>query len=61
MLCDFIKMIYWDGVDVNSDKCVCGIECICVNRIFWCNCDMNDEEWCEDSGFFINKMYLFVR
>ena len=32
----------------------------CANPCFGCNCDMNDCEWCEDSGLLTDKTKLPV-
>lgn len=43
---------YWLGVFVGSMKCVCGVNRMCVNLGFVCNCDIGDEKWREDEGRF---------
>lgn len=53
-------MMYWGGVDLVLFKCVCGLDNLCVDFGYGCNCDKNDNVWREDSGLFINKFEFFV-
>ena len=54
------KMTYWGGATENG-KCACGMNNTCANPDRGCNCDNNDNEWREDSGFLTNKTKLPVK
>ena len=54
------KMTYWGGATENG-KCACGMNNTCANSNRGCNCDNNDNEWREDSGFLTNKTKLPVK
>ena len=47
------NMTYWDGASAAGSKCASRLET-------GCNCDKNDFEWREDSGFLTNKTQLPV-
>ena len=54
-------MYYWGGVAAgNSYTCACAMTKSCANPHYRCNCDINDNEWREDSGFLTNKSHLPV-
>ena len=38
--------------------CQCSVEKKCAQLGLLCNCDMNDDVWCTDSGFFTEKFRL---
>ena len=54
------KMTYWGGA-TKDGKCACGMNNTCANPRRGCNCDTNDQEWREDSGFLTNKSKLPVK
>ena len=54
------KMTYWGGATENG-KCACGMKNTCENPKRGCNCDKNDKEWREDSGFLTDKTKLPVK
>lgn len=47
-----IVIDYWLGVFVGSNKCVCGVNGMCVDFRLFCNCDIGDKIWREDKGRF---------
>jgi hypothetical protein len=53
-------MNYWGGAAVDSGKCACGMNNSCVGGKR-CNCDFNDENLREDSGFLTDKNTLPVK
>ena len=53
-------MTYWGGADSVPFKCACGLNNICANVNFGCNCDKNDWNWREDSGLITDKFKLPV-
>ena len=46
---------YWGGAPVGSNMCACGATGTCVDRSKYCNCDIWDEKWREDSG---NELFV---
>ena len=54
-------MKYWGGVDSIDYKCACGLNHICANPQYGCNCDKFDQQWREDSGLLTNKSRLPVK
>ena len=54
------KMTYWGGATENG-KCACGMNNTCANSNRGCNCDNNDKNWREDSGFLTDKTKLPVK
>ena len=54
------KMTYW-GEATENGKCACGMNNTCANPTLGCNCDENDNELREDSGFLTNKSKLPVK
>lgn len=58
---DSEDMIYWGGATpADNYKCACGLTNSCLNPSYGCNCDANDNEWQEDSGFLTEKSNLQV-
>ena len=55
-----LAMNYWGGADVDSGKCACGMNSTCADKTKSCNCDKNDPEWREDSGYLTDKNTLPV-
>ena len=61
------KMTYWGGGkprrDVGHDglTCACGMKKTCAEACYCCNCDANDPQLREDSGFLSNKADLPVK
>ena len=53
------KMNYWGGAPVDSGLCACGSTASCVGGLS-CNCDAEDEDVREDSGFLTDKNTLPV-
>ena len=53
------KMNYWGGAAVDSGNCACGMSNSCAGG-GKCNCDKNDDEWREDSGYLTDKRTLPV-
>ncbi|XP_028393205.1 neurexin-4-like [Dendronephthya gigantea] len=53
------EMNYWGGAAVNSGKCACGMTNSCAGEET-CNCDKNDKELREDSGYLTDKNTLPV-
>ena len=41
---------YWGGAPKGSDKCACGVKKTCSDSSKYCNCDIADNFWREDSG-----------
>ena len=64
---DSMSMTYWNGSVFNPRKCACGMDNSCQqhadnnNTINYCNCDMNDKKWREDTGLLTNKLHLPVK
>ena len=54
-------MKYWGGVDSVDYKCACGLINTCANINYGYNCDKNDYQWREDSGFLTDKTKLPVK
>ena len=54
------KMTYWGGASEDG-KCACGRNNTCAKRNHGCNCDKNDLNWREDSGFLTDKTKLPVK
>ena len=54
------NMTYWGGATENG-KCACGMNNTCANPERGCNCDNNDNEWREDSGFLTDNTKLPVK
>lgn len=40
----------WGGAPKGSDKCACGVNKDCSDSSKYCNCDIGDNFWREDSG-----------
>lgn len=58
---NYEDMTYWGGATpADSYKCACGLTNSCANPSYGCNCDINDGEWREDSGFLTEKSDLPV-
>ena len=55
------KMKYWGGVDSDDYKCACGLNNICANINFGCNCDKSNNTWRQDSGLLKDKFKLPVK
>lgn len=64
---DSMSMTYWNGSVFSPRKCACGMDNSCQqrannnNKINYCNCDMNDDTWREDTGLLTNKLHLPVK
>ena len=58
---DSANMTYWGGADPGSGKCACGMNNSCADAKKACNCDANDDVWCEDIGLLKNKTHLPVK
>ena len=41
---------YWGGAEPDSGKCACAYDKTCAQRYIFCNCDVGDDVWREDSG-----------
>ena len=60
-------MTYWGGGkpgrDVSHDglTCACGMKNTCARVDYHCNCDANDRQLREDSGFLSDKTDLSVK
>ena len=54
------KMKYWGGAKPGSKICACGMKNSCVKSDEKCNCDKNDFQWREDSGYLTDKRSLPV-
>lgn len=54
------KMKYWGGADPDSGNCACGMDRSCVDPKYNCNCDSEQSQWLEDSGFLPDKSTLPV-
>ncbi|XP_065676676.1 contactin-associated protein-like 4 [Hydra vulgaris] len=46
-----LKEDYWGGAPPDSSMCACGVNQTCADGLKFCNCDINDNIWREDSGF----------
>ena len=59
------KMTYWGGANLTTGGCACGLTRSCAidtdDRSLKCNCDKNDNNWREDSGFLTIKSHLPVK
>ena len=56
------KMTYWGGANLATGGCACGLTRSCADdESLKCNCDKNDENWREDSGFLTIKSHLPVK
>ena len=56
------KMTYWGGANLATGGCACGLTRSCTDdESLKCNCDKNDENWREDSGFLTIKSHLPVK
>ncbi len=53
------QMNYWGGAAVDSGKCACGTTNSCAGGGI-CNCDSNDDQLREDSGYLTDKNTLPV-
>jgi len=58
---DSANMTYWGGAAPGSGKCACGMNSSCAESKVACNCDANDQERREDSGFLTDKAHLPVK
>ncbi|KAI5617150.1 contactin-associated protein-like 2 precursor, partial [Silurus asotus] len=54
------KHFYWGGSVPGVQKCSCGIEHNCIDPKHHCNCDADQKQWREDSGFLMYKDHLPV-
>ena len=54
------KMKYWGGAKPGTNSCACGMTNSCVKSDEKCNCDKNDNQWREDSGYLMDKSTLPV-
>ena len=54
------RMNYWGGAEVDSGKCACEAHGSCAGVGNRCNCDKNDDEWREDSGYLTDMRTLPV-
>ena len=53
---------YWGGANLATGGCTCGLTGSCADdESLKCNCDKNDENWREDSGFLTIKSHLPVK
>ncbi|XP_780522.4 uncharacterized protein LOC575010 [Strongylocentrotus purpuratus] len=50
---------YWGGATVDGGQCACGSSGSCTNG-HHCNCNTNDNNWREDSGYLTDKTTLPV-
>ncbi|XP_067052391.1 neurexin-4-like isoform X2 [Acropora muricata] len=58
---DSTQMTYWGGALPGNNSCACGMNNSCKRRKGKkCNCDSNDAQWREDSGFLTDKSTLPV-
>ena len=56
------KMTYWGGANLSTGGCACGLTGSCADdKSLKCNCDKNDKNWREDSGFLTIKSHLPVK
>ena len=60
---DSMKMTYWGNAKPrgNGLTCTCGVNKTCTKAWYHCNCDANDLQWREDSGFLSDKTDLPVK
>ena len=55
-------MTYWGGANFKTGGCACGVTRSCADdQSLKCNCDKNDKNWREDSGFLTIKSHLPVK
>ena len=45
-----VQMSNWGGAPSQSNKCACGVAGNCADKSKYCNCDIGDSKWREDSG-----------
>ena len=56
------NMMYWGGANLTTGGCACGLTGSCADdESLKCNCDKNDKNWREDSGFLTIKSHLPVK
>ena len=56
------NMTYWGGANFKTGGCACGVTRSCADdQSLKCNCDKNDKNWREDSGFLTIKSHLPVK
>lgn len=53
-------MTYWSEASEATKGCACRATSSCTNPQHFCNCDINDYVWREDSGLLTNKSHLPV-
>ena len=53
-------MTYWSGASEAPQGCACRATSSCANPQHFCNCDINDNVWREDSGLLTNKSHFPV-
>ncbi|XP_076989767.1 contactin-associated protein-like 4 isoform X1 [Tamandua tetradactyla] len=51
---------YWGGSLPDPQKCTCGLEGSCIDSQYYCNCDADQNEWTNDTGFLSYKEHLPV-
>lgn len=51
---------YWNGANETNQGCACAVSNSCDSSSGLCNCNQNDDKWCEDVGLLTNKMHLPV-
>uniref|UniRef100_A0A8C6ZC26 Contactin-associated protein-like 4 n=1 Tax=Nothoprocta perdicaria TaxID=30464 RepID=A0A8C6ZC26_NOTPE len=51
---------YWGGSLPTIQKCTCGLEGSCIDSQHYCNCDADQDEWTNDTGFLSYKDHLPV-
>ena len=58
---DSVAMTYWSGATPENHMCACGITNTCAKPSVYCNCNINDDVWREDSGVLTNRTHLPVK
>lgn len=53
-------MEYWGGASPGSGMCACGETLTCISNKQNCNCDTENSEWLEDSGYLSDESTLPV-
>uniref|UniRef100_F1RXZ0 Contactin associated protein family member 5 n=1 Tax=Sus scrofa TaxID=9823 RepID=F1RXZ0_PIG len=51
---------YWGGAPPGVQQCDCGLDESCLDIRHFCNCDADQEEWTNDTGFLSFKDHLPV-
>ncbi|KAM5228653.1 contactin-associated protein-like 4 [Ctenodactylus gundi] len=51
---------YWGGSSPGAQRCACGLQGLCVDPHYPCNCDADRDEWANDTGVLRQQDHLPV-